>query len=359
MKLHVFNPEHDIALAYNRDRLTMPHAAQELRMNMGWLPALWANDGDVVLVDDVEYAVKAARNSRVKTADVLFLSREDVRQFPFDEVRPWGWDSVIATQLLESGICNHLIPNKEDIRAIRELSHRKHTNSVLKTLRNGIEYSTCGCSIYTTSLGEVEEQIKAWHSVVLKAPWSSSGRGIRYVNGCMTENLIGWLRRILHQQGGVMIEPYYNKVKDFGMEFMAHKDGTISYSGLSLFKTINGAYAGNILATDSEKKEILKRYLPQKLINTIIERIVQCFPSFIRNAYVGAFGIDMMIVAKDDGQGFLLHPCVEINLRRTMGHVALALTPADPAPHRLMTIEHKTNYKLKISLLENNYVQTL
>jgi hypothetical protein len=40
----------------------------------------------------------------------------------------------------------------------------------------------------------------------------------------------------------------------------------------------------------------------------------------------------MMICASPHGQGetdaavpYLLHPCVEINLRRTMGHVALAL----------------------------------
>jgi hypothetical protein len=44
--------------------------------------------------------------------------------------------------------------------------------------------------------------------------------------------------------------------------------------------------------------------------------------------YRGPFGVDMMIVMKsgERGENCLLHPCVEINLRRTMGHVALALT---------------------------------
>ena len=35
----------------------------------------------------------------------------------------------------------------------------------------------------------------------------------------------------------------------------------------------------------------------------------------------------MMVVATDEKDGFLLHPCVEINLRRTMGHVALSIPP--------------------------------
>ena len=32
MILHIFNPEHDIALAYNKKHLTVPHAAQELHL---------------------------------------------------------------------------------------------------------------------------------------------------------------------------------------------------------------------------------------------------------------------------------------------------------------------------------------
>ena len=56
MKLHIFNPEHDIALAYNSILFTPPHAGRELRSDLGFIPALWADDGDFVLVDDVEAA---------------------------------------------------------------------------------------------------------------------------------------------------------------------------------------------------------------------------------------------------------------------------------------------------------------
>ena len=56
MKLHIFNPEHDIALASNLANFTAPHAGRQLRANLGFLPALWAADGDAVLVDDVASA---------------------------------------------------------------------------------------------------------------------------------------------------------------------------------------------------------------------------------------------------------------------------------------------------------------
>jgi hypothetical protein len=47
-----------------------------------------------------------------------------------------------------------------------------------------------------------------------------------------------------------------------------------------------------------------------------------------------------------------LHPCVEINLRRTMGHVALALSPKDDDLRRVMRIEYSNNnYQLIINRL--------
>ena len=74
--------------------------------------------------------------------------------------------------------------------------------------------------------------------------------------------------------------------------------------------------------------------------------------TLLKDRYAGAFGIDMMVIRRDDGDGFLLHPCVEINLRRTMGHVAISLSEHCSALPRLMKIEYNSNiYKLRISNL--------
>ena len=37
MKLHVFNPDHDIALAVNMEQFTEPNAARELRADLGYV----------------------------------------------------------------------------------------------------------------------------------------------------------------------------------------------------------------------------------------------------------------------------------------------------------------------------------
>ena len=57
--LHIFNPEHDIALAANLSNFTAPHAGRQLRHDLGYLPAIWAAPGDYVLVADVEGAQMA------------------------------------------------------------------------------------------------------------------------------------------------------------------------------------------------------------------------------------------------------------------------------------------------------------
>jgi hypothetical protein len=48
---------------------------------------------------------------------------------------------------------------------------------------------------------------------------------------------------------------------------------------------------------------------------------------------------------------YCLHPCVEINLRRTMGHVALALTPDNDDTVRVMRIKLSGHYRLSINKL--------
>ena len=88
MKLHIFNPEHEMALAADTVRVSLPHAIQEFKTNLGFLPALWAEDGDFVLVDDVPFAVKALSQCRVPHAEVLFITPEEVRSLRFTSYIP-------------------------------------------------------------------------------------------------------------------------------------------------------------------------------------------------------------------------------------------------------------------------------
>lgn len=374
MTLHIFNPEHDIALAANLSNFTAPHAGRQLRHDMGFLPVLWATEGDVVLVDDVEvaekglqrmcHACKRVLGRSLHTSRVSLAVSSDVAVIrQTTAVDAWGQDRALCSRLKRCGVDGSILPTPTQLDAIRLLSHRRSSAMLLPLLRGD---GTIGESFECTSASEVERLIGRYDKVVLKAPWSSSGRGLRFCDQSLSQhqkvtvNLQGWLQRILQTQGSVMVEPYYNKVKDFGMEFTVLPDGRIRYEGLSLFHTANGAYMGNILATEAGKRMMMSRYVSLTLLDDIQERICRLFPPLLKGQYTGPFGIDMMIcTALDDHtpmadapSGFLLHPCVEINLRRTMGHAALALSPSDDDVMGVMRIDYaNNNYQLKIERL--------
>ena len=367
MTIRIFNPEHDLALASNIERFTAPHAGRQLHSDLCFLPALWSEDGDVVVVDDIDYAEAHYRLLRIDgKRNVEFCTMEQLPAVLKDEenhsveIDAWGWDKAVRFQFLNAGVPKCLLPEMQTVDEIRRLSGRQVTTAILTFLRAGIENSTCGESLYVTDYAAFAEELKArGENLVAKAPWSSSGRGVRYfIEGTNTLNAHNWIRNVIRQQGGVMVEPLYNKVKDFGMEFVRHTDGKVHYSGLSLFRTQNGAYTGNILATEGEKREMLSVYLSLALIDEVANRLEK----ELTRLYAGlnlrtemALGVDMMVVARDDAEGFLLDPCVEINLRRTMGHVALSVSPDVPEHTGAMAVAYEgKKYHLKISNNKTN-----
>ncbi len=366
MTLHIFNPEHDIALASNLANFTAPHAGRQLRHDLGFLPVLWAGKDDLVVVDDVETAKRALGRLWPRLKSGMPLAGVQQQLVPIAALKrvvgnmgvslidPWGWDAALCAQLARKGGDVLPLPSKEQIVSIRQLSHRRSALTVLRSIREQVAEGTVGECLECTTPDEVMHALSRWHMVVLKMPWSSSGRGLRFLSDANASLHQGWLQNVLRLQGSVMVEPYYNKVKDFGMEFLAGSNGRIAYQGLSLFHTAKGAYQGNLLATERAKQEFLLRYVDRELLARVRQSLCTTLQTWLEGRYAGPLGVDMMIVAGPQGLGFMLHPCVEINLRRTMGHVALSLNALvnkdnDDEIRKVMRIAYEENvYKLKI-----------
>lgn len=351
MNIHVFNPEHDIALAANSKFWTAPHAGRQLRADLGWLPSLWAEDGDLVIVNDVSQAQNAVRKLNRSVASVTFVTLEMLKRFGIGErddvqVMPWGWDVSIVEQLARAGVSRRLMPADDTLSRQRELSGRATASRLLQEICG--KFDTCiGEAKAVSSVDELKALMTEWGRVVLKSPWSSSGRGVRYIDD-RPHNIIMWADKVMRTQGYLMVERYQEKVVDFGMEFCVAEDGSVRYEGLSLFDTTAGAYTGGVLATESEKSESIERYLPNSLLSDVQMFICAWMQKEINGSYVGPFGVDMMVCKSEDGM-LMLDPCVEINLRRTMGHVALYLSPKQEGNRLLMRIGYEgTNYHFRI-----------
>jgi len=133
-----------------------------------------------------------------------------------------------------------------------------------------------------------------------------------------------FINNTIAKQGSIIAEMKCDKVMDFALEYEADADGKIRYKGLSIFDTINGAYKGNLLAPEEEKRQLTRKYVSDDVMDSVSTVMKDFMSEKLKGIYAGPFGVDMMICRAEDG--YRLNPCIEINLRRTMGHVALALT---------------------------------
>ena len=344
MKLHIFNPEHDLALASNLSNFTAPHAGRQLRQDLGWLPALWAEEDDFILVDNIKNAQRSYGRLRVRigSGQRQFVDKFQLNSLDVTEVCPWGWNLALRSFLLRYGV--NAVPSEEYIASVRKLSHRRQAVSLLNSLQGK---GTTGQSYETDSMADILESLRQYGVIVVKAPWSSSGRGVRFFNDTLNESQERWIRNIIDRQGSVIMEPYYHKLKDFGMEFESDGQGCIRYVGLSLFQTKNGAYKGNVLMPEEMKTGLLSRYISMELMHEVQEKICKELGCLYKDKYKGPFGVDMMIIAQPSG-GILLHPCVEINLRRTMGHAALSFPSFTDGLPRVMQIVLTDKYRLQV-----------
>lgn len=278
---------------------------------------------------------------------------------PFEGYTPdapvWGWDASLVHSLQKAGYTN--LPSNEQLADIRTLSSRRTAVEVLKQLRRNLRgLPLVGESAFITSpeafsdafplppiqpakgndnllvssspiTGEKAAPLPS-PTHIIKEPYSSSGRGLRPVCTFITPKTRQWALRCIREQGGVEVEPYYNKVMDFAMEFTCHKSG-VCYDGLSVFLTRgNNTYTGNIVAPQDFLEDRICAYINRDVLASVRDSLIETLSNVLTNRYLGPIGVDMMVVKQDDR--YMLHPCVEINLRRTMGNLALYMLPLLP-----------------------------
>ena len=287
------------------------------------------------LIDDIDNARDKVRHLGTKLVDkVEFITKVQLEHLIktefLDSVHPWGWDLSLKGELERIGMPEIVMPGDAILNKVRALSSRQWT---AEHLQSGVQF--------VQTVTDVKSLVREWGKAVIKAPWSSSGRGVRFVSadefreGSDYPSFERWVGNIIYRQGGVTVEPYYNKVMDFGMEFEM-VDGNVLYRGLSLFDTIKNAYSGNILCSEDKKEEMMAQYVSPERLLQIRQHIIDVMEPALKGNYSGPFGVDMMIYAKDINalnqvistdmpSDFGVNECIEVNLRRTMGHVAIDL----------------------------------
>ena len=321
MVLHIFNPSHDEALASDSPFYNETKAAKLTAQTIAPLAAFWAEEGDYLLLPE-----GAERHNCAYARNIHYVYEEQLASLdyaPIERIEPWGWNKALVHRLRKLGVPERLLPGNKELEDIRQLSSRKTAVTLLSKLAP-LSPMLIGESTWCTSFEETLQTIEHYGTAMLKAPWSGSGRGVFRTGLPMSENVECRIKKVLREQHAIEVEPYYHRKVDFAMEFTA-EGNAIFYKGLSLFRThTSGSYMGNIVANEDTLQEMLPDVSPE-LLSLVATACEKELSQLLAGHYRGLLGIDMMLVC-EAGSGLpRLHPCVEINLRRTMGHAALSL----------------------------------
>lgn len=317
-QLCIFNPWHDMALANFTPYFKVSSEIIRMTGDLCFLAAWYAPDDSFVRV----YNKERVDNFLFQVYPfVKWKSCKFIDKSFSCNIFPWGWSPALVHELINDGVERIYLPGDETLNKIRFFSGRQRCVEVLLQL-SSIEH-TCGTTLCCYSIEDVKRFLHIQHKLILKAPWSGSGRGLcRVSDEAWNYNIQGWVSRIIRSQGYIMAEPIYNKVCDFAMEFYSSPQGNVSFAGYSLFETDDfGNYKQNVLMSDEGIETYLLSYdIQLDTLREVRMQLIDIFNNMISGCYTGYLGVDMMICFQN-GTVFL-HPCVEINMRMNMGVVS-------------------------------------
>lgn len=326
-RLFLFNPENDIALGLGLKRITPPRQAMLLHDAGAMLP-FWLGDvDDYVLVDDggLDNARKWVDGLPVAgPVPVSSGCLPDISQ-----LCPWGWSLDACSQFEKAGVGDELMRGYiARMERYRRLSHRVTSLRMLRLLRDmGVDIPDV-MPVEAVSVTQVEEYVKEHGAAFLKSPWSSSGRGVFPVSAGSYEMSMSRVEGIINRQGSVMVEPFLTKIQDFAMLFEYDGGATVTdtptagFAGYSLFfNSTMTNYGGNLVASDDEILGRLSMFVRREDIERLRVLVGECLEILLGDGYSGQLGVDMMIYGSD-GERPRIAPCIELNLRTTMGFVA-------------------------------------
>ncbi|MDR1415162.1 MAG: hypothetical protein LBI96_05060 [Odoribacteraceae bacterium] len=326
MDLYYFNPDNEMAIAHGKAGYTPPANVARMSRDLGYLPAYLAGQEDCILLDEPADARFLEERREILGIESRTVTLSEAKNLHFHALRPWGWGPRVNGLLdgipVDAGGREGWHPDK------KELYSRRTASALLQLVRDELNLPE---SIIPHVASSVEEVValSRRHPLVIKSPWSSSGRGV-----LMTKNSLGrkeeeWLAGALRGQGYVMVERKLDKIIDFALEFWMEASGDIRYLGLSKFFTgERGNYLANYVGPQARIERELEQYgVPR----TVQESLARASREILGGHYRGPLGIDMLLYRDDEGTR-RVHPCVEINLRYNMGIVALSLARRHLAP---------------------------
>ncbi len=351
-KLYIFNPQNDLALATGGINYVAPPFAMHMAHDLAVLPAFIAEPGSMLITDSDLDAQWLEHLNSTFGLDVHAVKRSMLRHLTNYQVMPWGWCLDMRRRLIKWGASSDSVPSKDTIYHLRGLSHRRVSILIHKRLHELLGHQLCPTPVELATPDEVMQFVKHYRNCYIKTPWSSSGRGIYHTIDGATPELEQWCFGALKRQGSVMCEVALDKVIDFAVEFHCC-DGKAIVRGFSIFSTdSHSQYTHGYVAPCNVLKSRITALYPD--FDEVVEALTQVVDELVAPHYTGWMGIDMLLFNKPQApsshstltsspsplpsllsplpshpsplpSSLQLNPCVELNLRPTMGAITSML----------------------------------
>lgn len=322
--MQLFYPSHDIALSNGVRHFNPPAAAMRLQEDLASLSEIWNQP---------------------------FLLGE--QSIPL----PWGWDYDTRKYIHDAyGIKMAQLPKDQELEMIRHLSSRRTSITVLEHLETHAGPFSVTLPLWIDSeamlFDYIRQQNNEGRRFVLKTPWSSSGRGLLLshnrsregtLNPANPEVLMKQAQGTIRKMGGIIAESWIEgKEQDFAMLFYASANA-VRFIGYSLFDNDNSTGGTTYRQGYLLSNELIEQRLgvAPKQLHQIARTLEDCLtlltaPLLNHPWQLGYMGIDMMTYRH--GDELSIHPCIELNMRCTMGVVC-----------RLWYDQHQTEGTFSIS----------
>ena len=326
--VHWYNPNAESHVAASvRGQVFHPNSMEAaMEKDLEMLILAWCRKDDIALMrslpcnDHLAY-LKAAGFDLPEVVEMGALSGRKL-----GGLRPWAWspDAADALKDLAADVSSKLPWQWQGSAAAfwfsKEAGHRLNE-------RLGVEEEPYGvfCQDLDSSVLAIERLLQHGE-VLIKAAFACAGR--RHLRVRAGDDYQSWLRRTINMHGGVAVEPWLDRVLDFSAHYEMRAEGRVDVIGMAEME--NDA-AGRFMGVqvypkwgtgmDRELREFLFREVG---INGFYGESIPAALAELLKGYVGPVGVDAMVYRRGDGSLGLRH-VIELNVRMTMGRVALEL----------------------------------
>ena len=336
--LHIFNPSCETAIANGTVSYIPNKTLLDFENDLAYLPSILSSNDDLILMHKYEelshldqlHALSFPIAGQILQKDFFEEHQKIITEI--EQYKLWGnapnWihrlkknTTVLAEMFQKSPFYFWAEEHKE-------LYSRKTAMQILKSILKNNNSSIYVSAESTPTVFDKVENIDAYltkhKQIVLKEPWSSSGRGVIMLRkSSLNQSIIQRIKSVVKQQRYIMAEPMLDKKLDLAMHFKIVKK-QVEFIGDTYFSTnSNGQYQANYLNQYPDASIEVLEFLKSNLEQLKSDLLMALKESLIPYYYSGYFGVDVMIVKQNNKLCF--QPCVEINLRNNMGTIALHL----------------------------------